>query len=191
MHPSAVQFGISRGLLQIRGEEVLLSEQLLETISLQAQKHLQLGRRPIQGNFLVDFTVRAAQDALATQHQGTREEILHLFTDLNRTMYYTLCRVAEHARLAHKEPDRLITDPDLWAEFSVRALEANIKPGKSVTKMYKALFKICHQLVTERYATTDPDNIRHADLTALFMFNFWNATGLLPITQAMLSGSHR
>ena len=173
----------------MRGEEVLLSEQLLEAISLQAQKHLRLGGRPIQGNFLVDFTVRAAQDALATQLQGTREENLHLFTDLNRTMYYTLCRVAERAGLAQKQPDRLLTDPDLWAEFSVQALEAQIKPGKSVAKMQKALFKICHQLVREYYATNDPHNIRHADLAALFIFNFWNATGLLPITQALLSGS--
>ena len=74
MHPSAVQFGLSRGLLQLRGEEVLLSDQLLETISLEAQTHLQLGRPPIQGNFLVNITVRAAQDALGNQHQGRREE---------------------------------------------------------------------------------------------------------------------
>src|SRR5207302_9973461 len=109
--------------------------------------------------------------------------------DLNRTMYYTLCRIAERAGLAHKEPERLITDPDLWAEFSVRALEANIKPGKSVAKTQKALFKICHQLVRECYASNAPDTIRHADLTALFIFNFWNANGLLPISQALLSGS--
>ena len=161
----------------------------METISLEAQKHLQLGGRPIQGNFLVDITVRAAQDALGNQHQGLREEIVPFFADLNRTMYYSFCRIAERAGLAHKEPERLITDPDLWAEFSVRALEANIKPGKSVAKTQKSLFKICHQLVRECYASNDPDNIRHADLTALFIFNFWNATGLLPISQALLSGS--
>jgi len=48
------------------------------------------------------------------------------------------------------------------------------------------LFKICHEIVKTRYTQTDPDNIRHADLTALFMFNFWNAMGLLPMTQAVL-----
>ena len=75
MHPSGVQFGLSRGLLQLRGEEVLLPDQLLETVSLQAQAHLQLGGPPIRGNFLVDITVRAAQDALGNQYQGRREEI--------------------------------------------------------------------------------------------------------------------
>jgi len=79
MHPSGVQFGLSRGLLQLRGEEVLLSDQLLETISLQAQMHLQLGRPAIRGNFLVDITVRAAQDTLGNQHQGRREEIVPFF----------------------------------------------------------------------------------------------------------------
>ena len=75
MHPSGVQFGLSRGLLQLRGEEILLSDQLLETISRQAQMHVQLGRPAIRGNFLVDIIVRAAQDALGNQYQGRREEI--------------------------------------------------------------------------------------------------------------------
>ena len=183
MHPAGVQFGLSRGLLQLRGDEVLLSDQLLEAISLQAQKHLQLGGRPIQGNFLVDITVRAAQDALGSQHQGRREEIVPFFASLNRTMYYTISRIAERAGLAHKEPQRLLTNPDFWEEFSTKAVDANIKPGKNVAKIQKALFKVCHQIVKERCAKDDPGNVRHADLIALFMFNFWNATGLLPMAQ--------
>jgi hypothetical protein len=84
-------------------------------------------------------------------------------------MYYTLCRVAERAGLAHKEPAKLLTNPDFWEEFSTKAVDANIKPGRSVAKIQKALFKICHRIAKERYAKNDPDNIRHADLIALFM----------------------
>src|SRR2546422_10883957 len=79
MHPSGVQFGLSRGLLQRRGEEILLSDQLVETISRQAQMYLQRGRPAIRGNFLVDITVRAAQDALGNHYQGRREEIVPFF----------------------------------------------------------------------------------------------------------------
>ena len=150
MHPSGVQFGLSRGLLQLRGEEVLLSDQLVEAISAQAQLHLQKGRHPIQGNFLVEITVRAAQDAAAHQLQGTRQEMTPFYAGLNRTMYYTLCRVAERAGLAHKEPRRLITNPEFWAEFCARAVDVNIKPGKSVAKIQKALFKVCHEIVITR-----------------------------------------
>src|ERR1700746_85060 len=120
MHPSGVQFGLSRGLLQLRGDEVLLSEELVETISQEAQKHVQLRKPPIQGNFLVDITVRAAQNALGTQQQGRRGEIVPFFTGSNRTMYYTFCRIAERAGLAHKEPRRLMTNPEFWKEFSER-----------------------------------------------------------------------
>jgi len=134
MHPFGVQFGLSRGLLQLRGEEVLLSDQVLETISAAAQRHLQLGQPPIRGNFLVDITVRAAQDGLRTQNQGTREEMVPFFAHLNRTMYYTLCRVAERAGLAHKEPTKLLTNPDVLEEFSTKAVDLNLKPGKSVAK---------------------------------------------------------
>src|SRR5436190_1792299 len=104
MHPSGIQFGLSRGLLQLRGEEVLLSDQLLEAISLEAQLHLHLGRPPIDGNFLVDITVRAAQNALGNQQEGRRQEIAPFFAHLNRTMYYTPCRVAERAGSAAHGP---------------------------------------------------------------------------------------
>ena len=186
MHPSGIQFGLSRGLLQLRGEEVLLSDQLLDAISLEAQLHLHLGRPPIDGNFLVDITVRAAQNALGNQQEGRRQEVAPFFANLNRTMYYTLCRVGERAGLARKEPRRLITDPEFWDEFSNGAVDVKIKPGKSIAKLQKSLFKVCHDVVKKRYAENDPDNARHADLIALFMFNFWNATGLLPMAQAVV-----
>ena len=186
MHPSGVQFGLSRGLLQLKGEQVLLSDQLLEVISVEAQVRLHLGKPPIQGNFLVEMTVRAAEEALGNDQTGRRQEIVPFFAGLNRIMYYTLCGVAERAGLAHKEPRKLMTNPDFWNEFSTASLDAKIKPGKSVAKIQKALFKVCHELVKKRFAQHDPDNARHVDLVALFMFNFWNATGLLPMAQAVV-----
>jgi hypothetical protein len=183
MDPAGVQFGLSRGLLQLRDDEVLLSDALLEEISAQAQNHLRLGRPPIQGNFLVDITVRAAEKALGPDRAGRRQEIVPFFAHLNRIMYYTFCRVAERAGLAHKEPNRLFTDPGFWEAFSSGAVDLAIKPGKSMAKIQKSLFKVCHELVKKQYAQNDPDNARHADLIALFMFNFWNATGLLPMIQ--------
>ncbi len=186
MHSSGVQFGLTQGLLQLYGEEVLLSDQLLETLSLEAQRHLDRGGPPIQGNFLVDITVRAAQNALDRRHTGDGQQLTPFFMGLNRTMYYTLCRMAERAGLAHKEPRRLLTNPDFWNEFLEQAVDVQIRPARSVAKMQKALFKICQQIVNERYVQNDPANTRHAGLAALFMFNFWNATGILPITQAMI-----
>ncbi len=186
MHPSGVQFGLSRGLLQIRGEEILLSDPLLEAISLEAQLHVHLGKPPIQGNFLVDMTVRAAQNILGNEHSGRRQEIVPFFAGLNRTMYYTFCRVAEQAGVARKEPRRLMTNTDFWNEFSERAVDVKVKPGKGIAKIQKSLFKVCHEIVKRRYAENDPDNVRHADLIALFMFNFWNAIGLLPMAQALV-----
>ncbi|HLH30375.1 MAG TPA: hypothetical protein VKY31_04180, partial [Terriglobia bacterium] len=85
------------------------------------------------------------------------------------------------------EPTRFLTNPEFWSEFVTRMMDANIKPGKSIGKVQKILFKICHQLVKDWYAANDPDNIRHADLVALFIFNFWNATGLLSMTQSLAS----
>jgi hypothetical protein len=132
------------------------------------------------------MTVRAAQAALGSDQSGRRQEIVPFFAGLNRIMYYTLCRVAERAGLAHKEPNRLLTNPDFWEEFSNGAVDIKIKPGKGIAKIQKSLFKVCHEIVKKRYAQADPDNARHADLVALFMFNFWNSIGLLPMTQALV-----
>src|SRR5260370_11787280 len=97
MHPSGVQFGLTRGLLQLRGEEVLLSDQLLEAISVEAQLRLHLGKPPIDGNFLVEMTVRAAQSAMGNEQTGRRQEIVPFFAGLNRAMYYNLSPLAERA----------------------------------------------------------------------------------------------
>jgi hypothetical protein len=142
MHASGVQFGLSRGLLQLRDEEILLSQQLIDAISVQAQRHLQLGRPPIQSNFLVDMTIRAAQDALQNQLQGRSEEMAAFFGALNRTMYYTFCRLAERAGLAHKEPQRLMTNIEFWDEFSERAVDIQVKRGKSVAADPDKAFRI-------------------------------------------------
>ena len=100
-------------------------------------------------------------------------------------MYHTLCRVAERdSRTKNRAGYSPI--PEFWNEFSTGALDIKIKPGKNMAKLQKSLFKVCHEIVKKRYAQNDPDNSRHADLIALFMFNFWNAIGLLPMTQAVV-----
>src|SRR5438552_13632588 len=103
------------------------------------------------------MTVRAAQNALENHQMGRRQEIIPFFAGLNRTMYYTLCRVAERAGLARKEPRRLITDPAFRDEFSTRAVDTKIKPGKNLAKIQKSLFKACREIVQRRYLETDPD----------------------------------
>ena len=185
MHPAGVQFGLAKGLLQLKGDEVLLSDAIVEAISLEAQLRVHLRKPPIDGNFLVDMTVRAAETRLGNE-AVSRRHVAPFFGGLNKTMYYTLCRVAEQAGLAHKEPRRLLIDSDFWNRFSERAVEMKLKPGHNMGKIQRSLFKICRELVKEQYARVAPENARHADLTALFIFNFWNATGLLPMTQAVV-----
>ena len=173
-------------MLQLRGEDVLLSDSMLEAISVEAQLRFHLGKAAIEGNFLVELTVRAAEQALGTDHGGRRQEVVPFFAQLNRMMYYTCSRVAERAKIAVKEPKKLVTDPGFWGDFSTRSLNVKIKRGDDIEKIQKLLFKVCHKLVKERFAENDPDNARHADLIAFFIFNFWNATGLLPMAQAMV-----
>jgi hypothetical protein len=188
MHPSGIQYGLSRGLLQLRGEEVLLSDEMLEAISVKAQLRMHLKKPAIDGNYLVLMTVEAAEEALEklAGPQGRRQETVPFFAHLNRMMYYTCGRVGERAKITKKEPRKLMTEPTFWDEFSATVVDVKIKPGDNPAKIEKAIFKVCHKLVKKRFAANDPDNARHADLIAFFMFNFWNASGLLPMAQALV-----
>ncbi len=107
MHPLGVQFGLSRGLLQLRGEEVLLSDSLLEAISAEGQLYVRLGKPAIHGNFLVDMTVRAADSALGSGNRGRRQDINPFFGGLNRVMYCTLCHVADAPDSGEKSRENL------------------------------------------------------------------------------------
>src|SRR6185436_5653258 len=127
----------------------------------------------IDGNFLVDMAVRAAEAQL-WDTSGPRKQILPFFAGLNKTMYYTLCDLAEQVGLGHKEPKRFLTNPDYWGKFSEGAVDIKIKPGSNIPKIQKALFKVCHRLIREHCDELHPDKARYVDLLAYFMFNFWN-----------------
>jgi hypothetical protein len=188
MHPSGVQFGLSRGLLRLEGEEVVLSDKLLDTISLEAQWRIHSGKPPIDDMFLVDVLIRSAREAIKNEQNPRRQEVVPFLAGLSRTLYTTLSGVAARAGLGQREGNQLVTSPELWNEFTATAA-LNVKAQKrdhGMAKLQKGLFKVCRELVGQRYAQNDPDNARHADLIALFIFNLWNATGLLPMAQAMV-----
>jgi len=188
MHPSGVQFGLSRGLLRLEGQEVVLSDRLLDTISLEAQWRVHAGKSPTDDKFVVDALIRSAQEAIKDEQNPRRQEVVPFLAGLSRTMYITLCGVAARAGLGEKQGNQLTTSPDLWNEFTATAalkVKAQ-KRGNGMTKLQKGLFKVCRELVQQRYVQNDPDNARHADLIALFVFNLWDATGLLPMAQAMV-----
>jgi hypothetical protein len=186
MRPEGVQFGLSRNLLKLQGEQVFFADGLLEAVSAAAEEWIRFDGPPIEGNFLVDLSIRAADKLLDDDREG--DGIAPFFEDLNRTMFYTFCEVAQSAGLAKKMPTRLLTDPGLWAEFVCRSIEARVESDWEEDERERALFKICRQLVHETYSQRDPQNIRHADLMALFIFNFWNFTGLLPIALTLVFG---
>src|SRR5262249_28043283 len=159
-------------------------DQMIELISIEAQMRVHLGKPAIDHNFLVDMTVRAAENMLL-EYTGPRprQKINPFFGGINKTMYYTLCRVTEAAGLRRKEPSRFFTEPDFWAKYSAQVVDIKIKPRQNLARIQKSMFKVCYTLVREHYEQHHPEDIRHAELVALFLFNFWNATGLLPMTQ--------
>ncbi len=104
MHPLGVRFGLPLGdCFSCEGKKSL-SDSLLYPISAEGRLYVRLGKPAIHGNFLVDMTVRAADNALARGNRGRRQDINPFFGGLNRVMYYTGDeRCAEPARSGYLE----------------------------------------------------------------------------------------
>ena len=185
MHPVGVQFGLSRGLLQLRGDQVFLSDHLLESVALEAQLYVELRKPPTHNSIFTEIVNRVAQDALAREQAGQRQEFVTFFAGLPRALYHTLLVLAENVDMGRKKGSNgFVTNEDLWHEFSQRAVD--VKPARSLAKLRKSLFGECREIVKRRYAERDPVNARHADLMALFLFNRWNGTGLLAMAEAIV-----
>jgi hypothetical protein len=184
MHPSGVQFGLSRGLLRLDHDTVLVSDQLLENVSVEAHLHVSLGKPSTDTRIFTNIVTLEAQKMLGNEQGTRRQEIVPFFAGLPRALRDTLVLLAEKPGLGSLQERRFMTDQSLWDDFSNRALD--IKRGMSLPKIRKALFKECCNIVRARYAERDPDNARYADLMALFLFNFWNGIGLLAMTEAVV-----
>jgi len=185
MHPVGVQFGLSRGLLQLRGDQVFLSDHLLESVSLEAQLYVELRKPPTSNSIFTEIVNRVAENALSQEQMGQRQEMVSFFAGLPRALYHTLIMLAENANMGRKKGrNGFITNEELWHEFSERAVD--VKPAKTMARLRKSLFVECRKIVKRRYAERDPENEKHADLMALFLFNRWNGTGLLAMAEAIV-----
>jgi hypothetical protein len=185
MHPVGVQFGLSRGLLQLRGDDVFLADRLIESVSLEAQLYVEMKKPPTSNTIFSEMVTRVAREALAHEQQAQRQEIITFFAGLPRALYHTLITLAEKASMGRRQgKNGFITDEEVWHQFSERAVD--VKPQKTLARVRKSLFAECRDVVRQRYAERDPQNAKHTDLMALFLFNRWNGTGLLAMAEALV-----
>ena len=188
MHPAGIKFGLSEGLLQLRGADVVVSDQLFESISAEARRRIKLGRR-VDGSLIWDHVVNRGLCKVFQQTSAPRQEVVPFFMALDRVIRESLMPLAEKTQIGRKIGRDFLTQPAFDDEFRNRIVRLEF--GHDLTQARKLLFRECCDTVRMLCAQHDPENTQHADLLALFMFNFLHTTGSIEIIARLRTAKPR
>jgi hypothetical protein len=169
MHPAGIKFGLSHGLLELRGADVVLSQPLLEHISQAARRKIRRRKRVI---WIWDEAVNAGVRRIFLCTTAPRQEVVPFFTGLDRIVFDTLGPIAEKAKIAERYGKRFAAEHTFYRKFrqDIRRphmrLEANLA--------WRLHFRETHALIKALLAEYSPENMRHAELLALCQIDNWD-----------------
>jgi hypothetical protein len=178
VHPAGIKFGLSEGLLQLRGADVVVSDQLFEALSAEARRRIKLGRR-VDGYLIWDHVVNRGLCRVFQQTSAPRQEVVPFFMALDRVIRESLMPLADRAQIGRKIGRDFIAQAAFDDEFRNRIVRLDF--AHDVAQARRLLFRECCDTVRALCAQHDPENTPHADLLALFMFNFLHTTGSIEI----------
>ena len=188
MHPGGIKFGLSAGLLEFRSADVVVSSRLLESISKEARRRIKIGRR-VPAIYIWDHVVSHGIRNVFQQTNAPRQEVVPFFTGLDRVLGVTLMFLAEKAGLGRKVGREFLIGNMFWDDFGERI--RRLKTSESTNEVRKQFFLECCNTVRSICTMFDIDNIRHADLIALFIFNSLHNSGALTILEQLRTAKPR
>ena len=189
MHPAGIKFGLSAGLLEFRRADVVVSDQLLESISREARRRIKIGRR-VPAIYIWDHVVSHGIRNVFEQTTAPRQEVVPFFTGLDRVLNETLMFLAEKAEIGRKVGREFLTGRVFWDDFGERI--RRLDPlSDDLDEVRKLFFLECCNAVRALCKEHDPENVRHADLIALFMFNCLHTSGSIEIIARLRTAKPR
>jgi hypothetical protein len=188
MHPAGIKFGLSNGLLQLSGADVIVSDELLESISAEARRQVR-DIEPVTGTDIWDEVVHEGLSTLFERTDAPRQEVVPFFTGLDRILSETLMPLAKKAGIGLRIDRDFMIGTAFWDEFGERI--RGLQLSHDMIEARKLFFRECCSTVSILCSQHDPDNARHADLLALFVFNNLNAAGALTILERLRTAKPR
>lgn len=169
MHPAGIKFGLSHGLLELSGADVILSDHFLESISEMARRKVQRRKR-VMG--IWDEAVHAGLCKVFVSTTAPRQEVVPFFTGLDRIVMETLMPIAEKARMGHRHGKYFISDPAFWDRFRKDVRRPHMRDETGAA--WRLHFRETCAVIKDLCAQYTPENIRHAELLALCQLNSWD-----------------
>lgn len=188
MHPAGIKFGLSAGLLEFRRADVVVSDHLLESISKEAKRRIKIGRR-VPAIYIWDHVVSHGIRNVFESTTAPRQEVVPFFTGLDRVLNETLMFLAEKADIGRKVGREFLIGRVFWDDFGERIHKLQL--SDNIDEVRKLFFLECCEVVRALCKRHDPENSRHADLIALFMFNSLHTTGSIDIIARLRTAKPR
>ena len=169
MHPAGIKFGLSHGLLELSGADVVLSGALLENISELARRKIQRRKRV---TWIWDEAVNAGVQKILVSITAPRQEVVPFFTGLDRIVFATMGPIAEKAKITERYGKSFGAEHTFYRKMrqDIRRphmrLEANLA--------WRLHFRETYALIRTLLAEYSPENMRHAELLTLCQLDGWN-----------------
>ena len=169
MHPAGIKFGLSHGLLELRGAGVVLSSPLLESISEMARRKVQRRKRVI---WIWDEAVSAGLGKVFVSSTAPRQEYVPFFTGLDRVIFETMMPIAEKAKIAERNGRYFCAERTFYRRFrqDIRRPHMRLEPNAA----WRLHFRETYAMIKALLAEHSPENIRHAELLTLCQINGWD-----------------
>jgi hypothetical protein len=170
MHPAGIKFGLSHGLLELSGAEVVLSDRLLESISEMARRKIRRRKRVL---WIWDEAVTAGLRQVLYEIDAPRWEYVPFYTGLDRIIFQTLGAIAEKAKIAARySGGHFLADPTFYRRFrqDIRRPHMRLEANLAWRLHFRETYAMIKQLLGE-YC---PENMRHAELLALCQLDNWD-----------------
>jgi len=168
MHPAGIKFGLTQGMLQLRGSRVVVSDRFFQTISAEARRRIKLGRRGPRAE-IWEFVVHHAVGKVFEPTPAKHTEVTPFFMGLDRIICESVMPLVEKGGIGEKMGREFITQKPFSDELQKRILRLEFIRDKN--EAWKFLFRECCDAVRIVFERYDPGNIAHVDLVALFVFD--------------------
>jgi hypothetical protein len=168
MHPSGIKFGLSQGLLELNGNDVVISGPFRERISEIARCWVRRRRRVC---FIWKFAVtEALHDMPYTLDGAKKRDFMPFYTGLDRAVLQSMMPIAEEVGMGHRWLKRHF-DSDGMRERLLK--DRRRCPADGVNAHWRVEFRRIYSLVIGLCKENAPAHLRHAEFLALCDLNRW------------------
>jgi len=170
VHPAGIKFGLTLGLLELKGDGVVLSPALLESISEMARNKVQRRKRV---TWIWDDAVTAGlQRMMPLIIEAPRQEYVPFYTGFDRIVFETMMPIAEKAKIAERYGKYCTAEHTFYRKFrqDIRRPHMRLEANLSHRLHFRETLGVVRQLLAEH----SPEDIRHAELIALCQMDNWD-----------------